>query len=605
MRVVDFDIETADAETLYTYGPGFCRLAGYSVNGGEVRLTTDMTELCEVLSGADRVRAHNAVGFDLAALEHWHGLDVCSLVEEGRVRDFLILARHNDPPLPGHLDDRRYGLDAILKRLGLAGKVEVDGHSALKKLALEHGGYDQISTDDPLYRRYLVGDVEALTRIAPYMRCDEYALREHRVMWRLGHISRQGFRVDVADAERRLAAQQERERELRARLVEVYGLPATGKKPQSSKAGEAALELAFASCGVDPPRTRRGALATNRDALDDLVSAHPDNKPLVELCGVLRALNGERPIVQLMLDRVGPDGRVHPSVDASQASGRVSVRRPGLTVMGKRDRANILERSLLLADPGHVLIAFDLSQVDARAIAAHCQDPSYISAFSPGKDYHSEMAVELFSDRSRRDDAKPVTHATTYGMGAKGLAASAGIADHEARALLSRLDIRFPGLARFKRRVRAEAEQTHLLTNAFGRPMRIEAGHEYTKAPAAIGQGTARDLMMEGILRLPKWLLPGLRAIVHDEIVLSVPESRAAEAEAAVMRALQFHFTVPGGEVAVPILADKSDRGRDWADCYRTEKGVWPEVARAHRDQPGCDDLACTWHIAAEMKETA
>lgn len=597
MQTVYFDIETADAAGLYTYGPAFCRLAGYAVDDGPVILTTNMEELCAVLRAADRLVAHNAIAFDLAALEHWHGLDVGSMVDEGKVRDTLLLARHNDPPLSGNADARRYNLNALAGRFLSLGKVvSATGESALKGLALEFGGYDRIPPQNPVYREYLVQDVELLRRVSAFLKCDAYALREHRVIWRLNHLTKYGFRTDVPEARRRLAAQQERLAVLHHRLVQVYGLPTGGKAPHRTKNGGIALEKAFAGCSVEPPRTAKGALATGKEALTSLLEENPGNEPLTELVAALHALNGERSVTQTILDHAGSDGRVHPSLDARQTTGRISVTKPGLTVMGKRDRANVLERSLLLPDDGDVLVAFDLSQVDARAIAAHCQDAGYVSAFEPGKDYHTEMAIELFADSSRRGDAKPVTHATTYGMGARGLAAAAGIGLVEAQVLLNTLDSRFPGLARFKQQMRVEAERNHILWNAFGRPMRVEKGKEYTKAPAAMGQGTARDLMMEGVLRLPRWLLPCLRAIVHDEIVLSVPSDRAEEAETAVLKALQFSFTVPGADVAVPILADKSERGRDWADCYRTEKSMWPEVAWNHRELLTCTDESCTWH---------
>lgn len=612
MTSVYVDIETASAADLYTYGPGFCRLAGYAIDNGSVVLTTDMAELISVINEADRVVAHNAIAFDLAALEHWHGLDVGRMVADGRVRDTLILALLNDPPLSGHTDDRRYSLDATCQRLGLGAKTTDGSESSLKALAKEHGDYDKIPVTDERYRDYLTQDVELLRQVdrfrwangERFLKWSAYAVREHRLMWRLSHISRSGFRVDVAEAERRLAAQQERITVLQHRLQDVYGLPSGGKAPHRTKAGIVALEKAFADCGVEPPRTPKGALATGKDVLADLLGQHPHNEELANLVEALRAINGERSVTRTVLDHTGPDSRVHPSVAATQATGRLSVTQPGLTVMGKRDRANVLERSLLLPNEGDGLIAFDLSQVDARAIAAHCQDPGYIAAFESGKDYHCEMALELFGDRARRDDAKPVTHATTYGMGAGGLATKAASSKAEAQLLLDKLDRTFPGLAGFKERVRSEAERRHLLVNAFGRPMRIDQGREYTQAPAAIGQGTARDLMMEGILRLPAWLLPCLRAVVHDEVVLSVPAGRADEAESAVLDALQFTFRQTPDALPVPILADKSDRGRDWADCYRTEKDFWPEVARAHRELPACDDPDCTWHDSA-VKEAA
>ncbi|GAA4746476.1 DNA polymerase [Gordonia alkaliphila] len=590
-----FDIETASVDVLYTYGPGFCRLAAYAVDDGPVVVTADMDELCEVIMAADRIWAHNAVGFDLAALEHWHGLDVVTLVEQGRVRDSLILARLNDPPLPGKADARRYGLDALGRRLLDEGKVASDGASALKTLAAEHGGFDRIPLDDPMYRGYLMQDVELLRAVSRFLACDAYGLREHRVMHRLSQISRNGWRVDVTEAQRRVASQELRTAGLRDELARRYGLPTEGKAPHRTKAGIAALEGAFEACGVVPPRTAKGALATGKDALATLLEDRSENTALRELCELLLALNGQRSVTQTVLDHTGPDGRVHPSIDAGQSTGRISVTKPGLTVMGKRDRANVLERSLLLPDEGEVLVAFDLSQVDARAVAAHCQDPAYIEAFAPGKDFHSEMAVALFGDPGRRSDAKPVTHATTYGMGPRGLAMTAGIPQIEAEKLMRTLDVRFPGLAKWKQEIRREAERGFVFS-AWGRPMRIERGREYTTAPASLGQGTARDVLAEGILRLPKWLVPCLRGIVHDEIVLSVPADRADEAEAAVLAAMQFEMRLTPESVPVPVLADRSDRGSDWTDCYRSEKPKWPEVSTTHRSQPDCDEPGCAWH---------
>lgn len=599
MSIVSFDIETASAHELHTSAPGFCRLAGYAINDGPVQLTSDMEVLCAILQNANRVVAHNALAFDLAALERYHGLDVGTMVEEGRVRDTLILARHNDPPFSGNADARRYSLDAIGRRLLGDGKVSSGGESALKQLEREFGGFGEIPVDDERYRDCLRRDVELVRQVFARLRCDEYAIREHRVMWRLNHVSRFGFRVDVVEVERRLAAQRTRVEAAKQRLAAGYGLPTTGKAPHHTRQGLAALEEAFKDCGVEPPRTDTGVLATNKVDLAEMLNGHPCNVALADLVEALLALGGERSVTQTILNHTSPDGRVHPHVDARQATGRISLTKPGLTVTGTRDRSNALERSLLLPDEGDVLTAFDLSQIDARAIAAHCQDSAYIAVFEEGKDYHTEMAIELFGDPGRRSDAKPVTHATTYGMGVKGLAEFARIGRSEAQSLLSHLHARFPMLARFKGEVRVHAERKGVLWNAFGRPVRILPGSEYTQAPAAIGQGTARDLMMEGILRLPGWLLPCLRAIVHDEILLSVPENRADEAEKTVLHALQFSFQLRPGALAVPILAEKSDRGRDWADCYRSEKNDWPEVARAHRELPSCDDADCTWHTAS------
>ncbi|WP_460944251.1 DNA polymerase [Okibacterium endophyticum] len=567
--------------------------------------TTDIAAVVEMVERADLVVGHNVLGFDLPALERYHGLDLGRLVRENRVVDTLLAARQNDPPLSGKADARRYNLDAVCRRVLGDGKVSGDGGSVLKALAREFGGYDRIPVDHPDYVRYLVQDVELVRALSEHLVVDDYLWREHRVMWRLNHITAHGFRVDVGLVDRLIAEQSERVDAQKQRLHEVYGLPLEGKKPHTTTPGKTALEKAFADCGVEPPRTSKGNLVTGKEALRALAERHAENASLVELCGALRAFNGERSTAQTIRDHTGSDERVHPGVAAIQATGRISITDPGLSVMGKRDRANVCERAMLLPDEGHVLISADLSQIDARAMAMHCQDDAYVAALEPGKDLHDEMAAAVFGevgwDRAaghhpRRGDAKAITHATSYGMGAAALAANAGISLADAERQLAALELKFPGLASFKAWVREDARR-QVITNAFGRRMRVQPGKEYTQAPAHIGQGTARDLMMEGILRLPEWLLPCLRAIVHDEIVLSVPEDRADEAEAAVLDALQFEYRIAADAVAVPVLADKSDRGRDWADCYRSEKKSWPEVSRDHRDLPTCRDGGCTWHI--------
>jgi len=610
MSTLYFDLETASVDELWTSGPEFIRLAGFAWDDGPVNVTTDIPELVRAINDADFIVGHNILMFDLQALGRHYDLDIGALVDAERVVDTLIVARQNDPPLSDKSDSRRYGLDAIARRLGGGGKLTDGDTSALKALANEYGGFDKIPVDEPRYIAYLRQDVEMLRGLAGHLDVDAYCWREHRVLHRLCHISAAGFLVDIDAAERIVRAQQTRVSTGVRDLNEKFGLPLEGAKPQASKLGKAALERAFSDCGITPPRTAKGGLATGQEALDELTAQHPENGMLLDLCSLLRALNGERSTAQTMLDSTRSDGRIHADVDARQATGRISVTKPALTTLGKRKRKNVIERALLLPDPGEVLIAFDLSQIDARAMAIHCEDPGYREAFQPGKDLHSEMASALFGDdgwdgvghHPRRGDAKPVTHATSYGMGAAGLAATAGIPLGEADALLARLTAEFPKLASFKEQIRETAKRDQILVNAFGRTMRVRPGKEYTQAPAFIGQGTARDLMMEGLLRLPEWLLPCLRAIVHDEIVLSVPAGRADEAEDAVLESLQFPFALPGSTVPVMILADKSDRGRDWADCYRSEKATWPEVARDHREQQSCLDDHCTWHL--ERNET-
>lgn len=605
--VLYFDLETADADRLHDYGEGFVRLAAWALDDGPVTVTDDVEALVGEIDRAAVVVGHNIVAFDLPALERYHGLDVDALVCEGRVVDTLLVARQTDPPRAGNVDRGRYRLGALGRRLVGVDKLGADADgSALAKLAEDHGGYDRIPVDDPTYRAYAAKDIEVTRAVAAHLRVDDYCRREMQVMWRLGVIERRGMRVDTDGARIRLDAQQSRRARALKRLAALTGMPLQGRAPHATAAGKEAIEAALVACGVTPPRTESGALATNRDALAALRADHPDNAALLELIDAVGAVTRERAFAETVLVHVAADGRVHPRVSAEQATGRISVTRPGLTTSGKRDRTGLMERALFLPDTrDDVLIAADLSQIDARVMALLSGDPAYIAAFDDGKDFHSAMAEAIFGtdgwDRvgkhPRRSDAKPVTHGSSYGMGPAGLAASAGIPEDEAKVLLTRLDQQFPRLAAYKTRIREEASQ-QILRTPFGRTMRIEPGREWTQGPAAMGQGTARDLLMEGILRLPDWLAEGLRLVVHDEIVVSVPRSRADGAREELLSGLELGGRAARvGDASIHVRAEVSLPGQDWLDCYRDEV-PWPEVARDHREQATCSDPACAWHNA-------
>src|SRR5690349_3335037 len=149
MSILYLDLETADADRIWDYGPGFVRLAGVAVGSTPVTTTIDIASVVEMIEHADLVVGHNVLGFDLPALERYHCLDLARLVRENRVIDTLLVARQNDPPLSGNVDARRYNLDALCRRVLGEGKVADDSGSVLKVLARKFGGYDRIPVDDP------------------------------------------------------------------------------------------------------------------------------------------------------------------------------------------------------------------------------------------------------------------------------------------------------------------------------------------------------------------------------------------------------------------------------------------------------------------------
>ena len=601
MTHIYFVLKTADADRLWDYGPGYVRLAAWAVDDGKVKVSTDPTPLVELLSQPGVVAVgHNILAFDLRALELYHGLNMEQLVVEDRAIDTLVLARQADPAVSGMTARNSHALDTLTKTLFSDEKLVTEDGSALEALARTHGGLDQIPTDDATYRRCVVQDVKLVRRLAGLLRIDTYTVREHRVLHRLGAISGVGTRVDVSLVERMIAIGKQVRVERLSWLHDKYGVPLAGKAPHRTAAGAQAIERAFEAVNVTPPRTAKGRLATDKDSLNFVLATHSGNTELALLVEALRELNGVRSVPETVMRCVRTDGRIHPGVDGGQASGRFSVTEPGMTVFSKRDRANIVERALLVPDDGNIFLCADLSGVDARAMAALSQDPEYIAAMAPGRDIHDEIAFRVFgecnwdratSHHPRRKDAKAITHGTSYGMGARRLAAGTGMSVAEAEEVLASMKRAFPELESYKNRVR----QMTLLRNPWGRTLRVAPANSYTQAPALMGQGTARDIFTEGILRMPSWLAGGLRAVIHDEVLVEVPAERADAAREALLRALQFNLTL--GSLTVQILAEVSPAGRDWLDCYRDDL-PWPETAWEHRQSTTatCNDRECTWH---------
>jgi DNA polymerase I-like protein with 3'-5' exonuclease and polymerase domains len=115
----------------------------------------------------------------------------------------------------------------------------------------------------------------------------------------------------------------------------------------------------------------------------------------------------------------------------------------------------------------------------------------------------------------------------------------------------------------WKNHIRRVGGDGDLLDNGFGRKMRCNPDRAYTQAPALVGQGATRDIIAEGILRLPQWLVPCIRAVIHDEIVFNIPVDRVDEAHEEIMNAMQFRFLD-----TIDITSGASKTGTRWSELY-------------------------------------
>lgn len=628
---VGFDLETADADKLFVggYEGPFVRLCGDIWDGDEWRPATQVYEdpqrlIASLTADADTIYGHNILGFDLLALAYHHGADYDALA--AKAVDTLPLERLNDPPLSKGMPSGYYGLDATAQRLGHTGKTD-----DLKALARKHGGFDKIPTDDPEYRAYLEGDLHATKFVYDDLvhgaGMSEYARREMKVAAVQNRMTLNGWRVDRAELESRAQAENAKRLDAIEILRDRYGVPThrpdrfklklkrdwpepwsmadvkmldgetqeregfavriPGERydmPWATDAGRAAIIEAFAKAGAKGyPTTAKGVLALGKDALGEETWYCPDRRRTFP--GMLKAFGHipeVRALVETLLQATGARmkyaeilkwttdrDRVHAWVGEAQGSGRWAMTKPSITNMGARGAA-AEERAVLIADPGEILVTCDLSQVDMRAVAGLSQDREYMKLFEPGRDAHMEMAEVYFGERTKeaRNRTKAINHGLNYGESASRVAESNGLDQAIVDAAVRARAEAYPRVIEWTDEVRAIAASGQLLDNGFGRMMRANPDRAHTQAPALCGQGAARDIMCESLLRLVELadrcglnVRPHLRAVVHDEVVLSVPDDMVGEWQQLLKEAFTWEWK------GVPILCDLGTPAKSWVDC--------------------------------------
>jgi DNA polymerase-1 len=262
--------------------------------------------------------------------------------------------------------------------------------------------------------------------------------------------------------------------------------------------------------------------------------------------------------------------RVHTSYSLSGAqTGRLASTEPNLQNIPIRTEIGRQIRDAFVAEPGHVLMSADYSQIELR-LAAHMADvPQLKEAFSKGEDIHAMTAEELFGavDRDTRGKAKTVNFAILYGISSWGLAGRLGVSKEEGKAIIDRYFTRFPGIRAYIDDTLAFAREHGFTRTLFGRKTHFpnirapnpnfRAGAERAAINAPI-QGTSADLIKRAMNRMDQALddagLGDVRMLlqVHDELVFEVPQGKE-EAAAAVVRKVMARAAEPAIKLDVPL----------------------------------------------------
>ncbi|WP_118858069.1 DNA polymerase I [Sphingomonas mesophila] len=283
--------------------------------------------------------------------------------------------------------------------------------------------------------------------------------------------------------------------------------------------------------------------------------------------------------------QINPDtGRVHTSYSLSGAqTGRLSSTEPNLQNIPIRTQLGRQIRDAFVAEPGHVLISADYSQIELR-LAAHMADvPQLKDAFRAGDDIHAMTAEELFGvvDRDTRGRAKTVNFAILYGISSWGLAGRLGVSKDEGKVIIERYFERFPGIRSYIDDTLAFVREHGFTRTLFGRKTHFpnirssnpnfRAGAERAAVNAPI-QGTSADLIKRAMNRMNVALadegLSDVRMLlqVHDELLFEVPAGKE-EAAAAVVRGVLANAAAPALELDVPLDVEVG-WGANWGAAH-------------------------------------
>jgi len=274
-------------------------------------------------------------------------------------------------------------------------------------------------------------------------------------------------------------------------------------------------------------------------------------------------------------------GRIHTTFgQTGTATGRLSSTNPNLQNIPIRTELGREIRAAFIAEPGHVLLAADYSQIELRLLAHFSKDKLLVEAFRRGDDIHTLTASQVFGvpplmvTSDHRRAAKVVNFGIVYGLSPFGLSQNLGIEPSEAKKFIDAYFEKYAGVRAFIDATLEQARLDQKVTTLFGRIRPIPdinskntnlRGFAERTAVNTPLQGTAADLIKLAMIRIDtelrgRQLKSRMTLQVHDELVFEVPGN-----EVDLMKSLVREHMENVHALEVPLLVELGV-GPNWRD---------------------------------------
>lgn len=274
-------------------------------------------------------------------------------------------------------------------------------------------------------------------------------------------------------------------------------------------------------------------------------------------------------------------GRVHTTFgQTGTATGRLSSANPNLQNIPIRTELGREIRAAFIAEPGHVLLAADYSQIELRLLAHFSKDKLLVEAFRRGDDIHTLTASQVFAvpplmvTPEHRRAAKVVNFGIVYGLSPFGLSQQLGIEPGEAKKFIDAYFEKYAGVRAFIDATLEQARRDQKVKTLFGRIRPIpdinsknanQRGFAERTAVNTPLQGTAADLIKLAMIRIDEEI--GKRGMksrmtlqVHDELLFDVPKSEVDAMKRLVREQMENAHTLE-----IPLVVELGI-GPNWRD---------------------------------------